>query len=144
MGFFRAIIQGIKSLMLYPLRSMLTMLGIIFGVCSVIAMLAIGEGQKQKAEEEIKKLGAINIIITSQKPIAQEVQGHQVHRAHKGVARRVLPLAPGVLAHEACAIARHEDLAAVHSEDAVFGGGRVRGLRLGWQLLDGGGHHGRG
>ena len=50
MGFFRAIIQGIKSLMLYPLRSMLTMLGIIFGVCSVIAMLAIGEGQKQKAE----------------------------------------------------------------------------------------------
>ncbi|MDE2713478.1 MAG: ABC transporter permease [Verrucomicrobiota bacterium] len=77
MGFFRAIIQGIKSLMLYPLRSMLTMLGIIFGVCSVIAMLAIGEGQKQKAEEEIKKLGAINIIITSQKPIAQEVQGQR-------------------------------------------------------------------
>ena len=74
---FRAIIQGIKSLMLYPLRSMLTMLGIIFGVCSVIAMLAIGEGQKQKAEEEIKKLGAINVIITSQKPIAQEVQGQR-------------------------------------------------------------------
>ena len=74
---FRSIIQGIKSLMLYPLRSMLTMLGIIFGVCSVIAMLAIGEGQKQKAEEEIKKLGAINIIITSQKPIAQEVQGQR-------------------------------------------------------------------
>ena len=77
MVFFRAIIQGIKSLMLYPLRSILTMLGIIFGVCSVIAMLAIGEGQKQKAEEEIKKLGAINIIITSQKPIAQEVQGQR-------------------------------------------------------------------
>jgi len=63
--------------MLYPLRSMLTMLGIIFGVCSVIAMLAIGEGQKQKAEKEIEKLGAINIIITSQKPIAQEVQGQR-------------------------------------------------------------------
>ena len=63
--------------MLYPLRSMLTMLGIIFGVCSVIAMLAIGEGQKQKAEEEIKKLGAINVIITSQKPTAQEVQGER-------------------------------------------------------------------
>jgi len=77
MFIFRAIIQGIKSLMLYPLRSMLTMLGIIFGVCSVIAMLAIGEGQKQKAEEEIKKLGAINVIITSQKPIAQEVQGQR-------------------------------------------------------------------
>jgi len=77
MFIFRAIIQGIKSLMLYPLRSVLTMLGIIFGVCSVIAMLAIGEGQKQKAEEEIKKLGAINVIITSQKPIEQEVQGQR-------------------------------------------------------------------
>tara|TARA_B100001971_G_C18233770_1_gene565714 strand:+ start:296 stop:1999 length:1704 start_codon:yes stop_codon:yes gene_type:complete len=77
MFLLRAILQGIKSLMLYPLRSMLTVLGLIFGVCSVIAMLAIGEGQKQKAEEEIKKLGAINVIIASQKPIEQEVQGQQ-------------------------------------------------------------------
>ena len=35
---------GIKSLLLHKLRSVLTMLGIIFGVCSVIGMLAIGEG----------------------------------------------------------------------------------------------------
>jgi putative ABC transport system permease protein len=35
---------GVKSLLLHKLRSALTMLGIIFGVCSVIAMLAIGEG----------------------------------------------------------------------------------------------------
>ena len=40
-------------------------------------MLAIGEGQAQQAEEEIKKLGAINVIITSQKPIEQEVQGQR-------------------------------------------------------------------
>ena len=75
MGLFRAIIQGVKSLMLHPLRSMLTVLGIIFGVFSVIAMLAIGEGQKQKAAKEIEKLGAINVIITSVKPTEQEVQG---------------------------------------------------------------------
>ena len=68
---------GIKSLLLHKLRSMLTMLGVILGVGSVIAMLAIGEGQKQKAEEEIKKLGAINVIITSQKPTEQEVQGQR-------------------------------------------------------------------
>ena len=77
MYLLRAIFQGIRSLLLYPLRSALTMLGLIFGVCSVIAMLAIGEGQKQKAEEEIKKLGAINVIITSQKPVEQEVQGQR-------------------------------------------------------------------
>lgn len=59
---------GIKSLMLHKLRSGLTMLGIIFGVCSVIAMLAIGEGASYEAQEAIKKLGSLNIIIRSLKP----------------------------------------------------------------------------
>jgi len=59
---------GIKSLLLHKLRSMLTMLGIIFGVCSVIAMLAIGEGASYEAQEAIKKLGSDNIILRSLKP----------------------------------------------------------------------------
>ncbi len=59
---------GIKSLMLHKLRSGLTMLGIIFGVCSVIAMLAIGEGASYEAQERIKRLGSTNIIINSFKP----------------------------------------------------------------------------
>ena len=59
---------GIKSLLLHKLRSMLTMLGIIFGVCSVIAMLAIGEGASYEAQEAIKKLGSDNIILRSVKP----------------------------------------------------------------------------
>src|SRR5512141_325237 len=59
---------GIKSLMLHKLRSSLTMLGIIFGVCSVIAMLAIGEGASYEAQEAIKKLGSNNILIRSLKP----------------------------------------------------------------------------
>ncbi|WP_200390164.1 ABC transporter permease [Roseibacillus ishigakijimensis] len=44
------------------------MLGIIFGVCSVIAMLAIGEGASYEAQERIKRLGSENIIINSIKP----------------------------------------------------------------------------
>jgi len=59
---------GIKSLMLHKLRSALTMLGIIFGVCSVIAMLAIGEGASFEAQEAIKKLGSNNILLRSVKP----------------------------------------------------------------------------
>ena len=59
---------GVKSLMLHKLRSVLTMLGIIFGVCSVIAMLAIGEGASYEAQQAIKKLGSQNIIIRSLKP----------------------------------------------------------------------------
>ena len=58
--------------MLHKLRSVLTMLGIIFGVCSVIAMLAIGEGASYQAQEEIKKLGSQNIILRSLKPADDE------------------------------------------------------------------------
>src|SRR6266540_514215 len=66
--FLSTIRLGVKSLMLHKLRSVLTMLGIIFGVCSVIAMLAIGEGASYEAQEAIKKLGSQNIIIRSVKP----------------------------------------------------------------------------
>ncbi|HOJ34486.1 MAG TPA: ABC transporter permease [Candidatus Hydrogenedentes bacterium] len=60
---------GIKNLMLHKLRSSLTMLGIVFGVASVIAMLSIGEGASKEALEQIRKLGSRNIIITSIKPV---------------------------------------------------------------------------
>src|SRR5262245_41380204 len=57
-----------KSLWLHRLRSLLTVLGIVFGVCSVIAMLAIGEGASFEAQERIKNLGSQNIILKSVKP----------------------------------------------------------------------------
>ncbi|MFO0976056.1 MAG: ABC transporter permease [Planctomycetaceae bacterium] len=59
---------ALKSLMLHKLRSGLTMLGIVFGVFSVIAMLAIGEGASQQAQQQVLQLGATNIIIRSVKP----------------------------------------------------------------------------
>ncbi len=59
---------GVKSLWLHRLRSLLTVLGIVFGVCSVIAMLAIGEGASYVAQEQIKNLGSQNIILKSVKP----------------------------------------------------------------------------
>ena len=64
----RTIQLGVKSLLLHKMRSALTMLGIIFGVCSVIAMLAIGEGASYEAQQAIKKLGSNNIIVRSVKP----------------------------------------------------------------------------
>ena len=65
---FRTVQLGIRSLQLHKMRSGLTMLGIIFGVCSVIAMLAIGEGASYEAQQAIKKMGSQNIIIRSVKP----------------------------------------------------------------------------
>ncbi len=73
-AFLSTIRLGVKSLLLHKLRSILTMLGIIFGVCSVIAMLAIGEGASYEAQEAIKKLGSNNILVRSLKPPEQARQ----------------------------------------------------------------------
>jgi putative ABC transport system permease protein len=64
----RTVRLGLRSLWLHRLRSLLTVLGIVFGVCSVIAMLAIGEGASYEAQEQIKSLGSQNIILRSVKP----------------------------------------------------------------------------
>ncbi|MDR2439944.1 MAG: ABC transporter permease [Planctomycetaceae bacterium] len=59
---------GVKSLLLHPMRSMLTVLGIFIGVASVIWLMAIGEGISLKAQEQIESLGANNIIVRTLKP----------------------------------------------------------------------------
>jgi putative ABC transport system permease protein len=59
---------GVKNILLHKLRSLLTVLGIILGVGSVISMLAIGEGSKQEALARIRELGQNNVIIRSVKP----------------------------------------------------------------------------
>lgn len=63
---------GIKNILLHKLRSFLTMLGIVFGVASVIAMLSIGEGASKQALDDIRKLGSTNIILHSVKPAEEE------------------------------------------------------------------------
>ena len=63
---------GIKTLLLHKLRSLLTMLGVVFGVASVIAMLAVGEGASAEALAQIRKLGSNNIIVSSVKPTDEE------------------------------------------------------------------------
>jgi putative ABC transport system permease protein len=66
--FHRVFSLGVKNLFLHKVRSILTMLGIVFGVGSVIAMLAVGEGASQKASQSIAKLGSSNIILESVEP----------------------------------------------------------------------------
>ena len=55
------------SLGLHKLRSALTILGIIFGVASVITMLAVGAGASEEAQRTIRELGSNNIIVNSVK-----------------------------------------------------------------------------
>ncbi|RQW00883.1 FtsX-like permease family protein [candidate division KSB1 bacterium] len=57
------LLMGVEGLRVHRLRSVLTMLGIIFGVSAVIAMLSIGEGAKREALAKYKLLGVNNIIV---------------------------------------------------------------------------------
>ena len=68
----RDIKLGVKNLLLHKLRSFLTMLGLVFGVGSVIAMLAIGEGASLEALSQIRKLGSRNIMLAAAKPVEEE------------------------------------------------------------------------
>jgi putative ABC transport system permease protein len=68
----RNILLGIENLLLHKLRSFLTMLGVVFGVGSVVAMLSVGEGASKEALEQIRKLGSNNIIISAIKSAEEE------------------------------------------------------------------------
>jgi putative ABC transport system permease protein len=63
---------GIKGLLLHALRSVLTILGIVFGVGSVIAMLSVGEGASRKVLAEIQNVGSNNILLEAIKPVEDE------------------------------------------------------------------------
>src|SRR4051812_47821253 len=54
---------ALRNLAKHKLRTSLTMLGMIFGVGAVIAMLSIGAGGEKKALEAIGKLGLRNVIV---------------------------------------------------------------------------------
>ncbi len=71
---WRTLKLSVKSLLLHPLRSALTVLGIFIGVAGVIWLLSIGEGIGRAAEEQIAGLGARNIIVRTMKPSSDDVQ----------------------------------------------------------------------
>jgi putative ABC transport system permease protein len=77
MNYLRPWQLGVKSLLLHPMRSMLTVLGIFIGVASVIWLLAIGEGISIEARRQIEGLGADNIIIRSVKPPSEVTAGNR-------------------------------------------------------------------
>jgi putative ABC transport system permease protein len=61
--YFHDIEIAVESIVSNKLKSMLTALGIIFGVAAVIAMLAIGKGAKQEIMDQMKMVGVNNILI---------------------------------------------------------------------------------
>jgi putative ABC transport system permease protein len=66
---------GVQNLLLHGLRSLLTMLGMIFGVAAVVAMLSIGAGARQKVMALIEQMGVHNLIVEAKETL--EWQAHQ-------------------------------------------------------------------
>src|ERR687896_1943345 len=61
--------MGMENLRAHKLRSLLTMLGMIFGVAAVVAMLSIGAGAQQEVMAFIEQLGVRNLIVEARETI---------------------------------------------------------------------------
>jgi putative ABC transport system permease protein len=59
---------ALRSLWLHKLRSFLSVLGIIIGIAAVIILMAFGKGSMQDALDDIARMGATNVIVSSDKP----------------------------------------------------------------------------
>jgi putative ABC transport system permease protein len=79
------------------MRAALTSLGILFGVASVIAMLAIGKGAEAEILEQMKLLGSNNVIIT---PLVEQKEEQAKDEGTKEPKR----FSPGLTMHDAAAI----------------------------------------
>jgi putative ABC transport system permease protein len=67
--------MGLDNLRAHKLRSLLTMLGMIFGVAAVVAMLSIGAGAQQEVMAFIEQLGVRNLIVEAREaPDSQALQ----------------------------------------------------------------------
>ncbi|HEX7706818.1 MAG TPA: ABC transporter permease [Thermoanaerobaculia bacterium] len=77
---------ALRNLATHKLRTALTMLGMIFGVGAVIAMLSIGAGAEQKALEAIGRLGLRNVIVRASEVKPEERQ--ELRKKSLGVSLR--------------------------------------------------------
>lgn len=68
-GVLPELLMGLSSLMAHKLRSLLTMLGMIFGVGAVVAMLSITAGAQQEMISFIDQLGVNNIIVEAREAV---------------------------------------------------------------------------
>ena len=104
---------GLDALGHNKLRAGLTSLGILFGVASVIAMLAVGKGAEQEILEQMRMLGANNVIVT---PIIEQKEGKVETEEEKKESKR---FSPGLTYLDAQAIARTIPAVAATSGEVV-------------------------
>jgi putative ABC transport system permease protein len=106
----RTAVEAVKH---NKLRAALTSLGILFGVASVIAMLAIGKGAEQEILEQLRLLGSNNVMIT---PLIEQKEEEVSDQPQ----REVKKFSPGLTYADAQAIARMIPAVEVTSGEVVL------------------------
>ena len=98
MSFSETLRDALDSLTAHKLRAGLSMMGMIFGVGAVIAMLSIGEGAERQALQMIERLGLRNIVIEA-KDLARddlmEIREKSPGLTHRDI-EAILEAVPGV------------------------------------------------
>jgi putative ABC transport system permease protein len=90
---------AVDAVRVNKLRAGLTSLGILFGVASVIAMLAIGKGAEQEVLEQMRLLGSNNVVVT---PLVEQKEGPVAEEDERDVKK----FTPGLTYADAQAIGR--------------------------------------
>ncbi len=141
MSFQEALFSSLENIFAHKLRSALTMLGIVFGVGAVIAMLSIGAGAEQQALETISRLGLHNVVVR-----AKELKGeerNEIRAKSLGVSLRdaeaIRDAVPGVeLVAPKAEIDPYKVLAAEGTADAeVFGVSHRHAELVGLEVAEG-------
>jgi putative ABC transport system permease protein len=96
--------RGLETLMAHKLRSLLTMLGMIFGVAAVVSMMSIGAGAQQQVLAFIEQLGVRNLIVEARESLDWQVF-QKTRRMSPGLTERDLRViranVPGITASTA-------------------------------------------
>lgn len=99
---------ALEAVFLNKFRSVLTALGIIFGVAAVIAMMAIGAGARKEILDQMKLVGVNNIIITpkSEKSKGDNSSGSDQEEQDKGIRQEQKRFSPGLTLKDAESISK--------------------------------------
>ena len=90
MGILAYIGLALSSLRRNPLRSALTILGIVVGVCAVVGVVSVGDGSRAMVLREIERTGGLNVIEIYKD--AWDRQSGTLSNAASQVTRRRWPL----------------------------------------------------
>ena len=96
---------GLDNLRVHKLRASLTMLGMIFGVAAVVAMLSIGAGAQQEVIAFIEQLGVRNVIVEARETTDQQAL-QRIRRLSAGLSFRDMRMIEANLSDLALASAR--------------------------------------